>query len=126
MEDYRSAAVRHLADAKVLKDQGRPDNAGHLLGFAAECAIKYRIASLKPTADKPHGHLPEFLIVARKHLGPRSAYTTGMFDIIKGDIFKSWAVGRRYFVTGHTSQAELDEWFAVTTRLFASAGIKGK
>lgn len=125
MEDYRSAAVRHLADAKALSAQGRPDNAGHLLGFAAECAIKFRIASLKPMPDKPHGHLPDFLIVARKHLGPRTAYTTGMFDIIRADIFKTWAVERRYFVTGHTTQQELEEWFTVTARLFASAGIKG-
>jgi len=85
--DYESAAVRHFKDATALQASGRADNAAHLVGFAAECAIKHRICSLRPGIDVPHLHFPELLITARKHLGQRSGYTS-MYDVIRGDIFR--------------------------------------
>jgi len=123
MEDYKSAALRHLSDAETLRDGGRFDNAGHLVGFAAECAIKFKISTLTTDGAAPHGHLPDFLVVARKHLGARTRYS-GMYNIVKRDIFKSWDVGRRYETTGATVEQELDEWFSETRRLFAQAQIK--
>lgn len=45
-EDYQAAAIRHYLDASALRMAGRLDNAGHLIGFSAECAIKHRIDSL--------------------------------------------------------------------------------
>lgn len=122
-DDYEAAATRHLADAERLEVAGRLDNAGHLVGFAAECAIKFRIASLRPTAAATHGHFPDLLILARKQLGPRSNYT-GMYNVLKGDIFKDWHVNRRYQNTGLTTATEVTEWVIVTKRLFASAGLK--
>jgi hypothetical protein len=106
-----------------LRESGRADNAGHLIGFAAECAIKYRITSLRPGQNSPYGHFPELLVAARKHLGPRSSYTS-MYEILKADIFRGWDVNRRYLETGHTELAELTEWFDVTKRLFATARLK--
>jgi len=123
VEDYESAACRHFADAAALQASGRIDNAGHLIGFAAECAIKHRISTLRPGANSPHGHFPEILVAARTHLGARSGYT-GMYEVLKGDIFKGWTVNRRYSVTGHTDAADLSKWFAATKRLFATAGLK--
>jgi hypothetical protein len=52
-EDYQSAALRHFEDATTLRISGRYDNAGHLIGFAAECAIKHRIMSLRPAPTLP-------------------------------------------------------------------------
>ncbi|HIE9582139.1 TPA: hypothetical protein ACXRY6_000091 [Klebsiella variicola subsp. variicola] len=43
MENYREAAIRHLNDSEKLLESNSVDNAGHLIGFAAECAIKYKI-----------------------------------------------------------------------------------
>lgn len=122
-EDYESAAVRHFEDAETLRASGRGDNAGHLIGIAAECVIKHRILSIRPGANSPQGHFPEILIAARKHLGARSSYT-GMYNIVKGDIFRGWAVNRRYDETGHTDPADLIAWFATTKRLFAAASVK--
>jgi hypothetical protein len=124
-EDYGSAAARHFDDASALQESGRYDNAGHLIGYAAECAIKHRISSLRPGANCPHGHFPEILIAARKHLGARSQYT-GMYDIVKGDILKGWGVNLRYEATGHTTSADLTAWFTATRRLFATANLKGR
>ena len=122
-DNYESAAFRHFYDAAKLKTAGSIDNAGHLVGFAAECAIKYRISSLRTAVNCPHGHLPELLIAARKHFGQRSGYTA-MYDVVKADIFKGWNVNLRYDATGHTDPVELIKWFEVTRRLFATAGLK--
>jgi hypothetical protein len=102
---------------------GKFDNAGHLMGFAAECAIKHRITSLRPQLGAPHGHLPDILIAARKQLGQRANYTS-MFSIIKNDIFQNWHVNRRYCATGDTSNHEIAEWGEITKRILASASIK--
>jgi hypothetical protein len=122
-EYYESAAIRHLEDALTLQSSGRGDNAGHLVGFAAECAIKYQIENLRPQNNSPHGHIPELLIAARKHLGARVNYSN-MYDILKGDVFEGWNVNLRYYETGHTRKAELENWFSVTKRLFAIARLK--
>lgn len=124
MEKYDSAAIRHFEDAELLKDSGKLDNAGHLIGFAAECAIKHRISTLNSNTIVPHGHFPDILIAARKHLGQRSNYTTTMFDILKGDIFSGWHVNRRYYQTGNTTMPEIDAWFKATKRIFATACLK--
>lgn len=123
MEKYDSAAIRHFEDAQLLRASGKLDNAGHLIGFAAECAIKHKISSLTLDQENPHGHFPDFLIVARKHLGSRANYN-GMFNILKADVFSGWIVKRRYYQTGNTTLTELDSWFNVTRRLIASAGLK--
>jgi len=124
-QNYGSAATRHFEDASALHASGRLDNAGHLIGFAAECAIKHRITSLQPGQGSPQGHFPDILLAARKALGPRSGYT-GMFDVIRADIFRGWNVNRRYDETGHTEAAELLKWFEATKRLFATAGLKAR
>ncbi len=122
-ENYESAALRHFEDATALRSSGRFDNAGHLIGFAAECAIKHKIVALRPATNAPHGHFPDLLIAARKQLGPRSNYTS-MFDVLKADTFAGWQVNRRYDETGSTDEADVTKWFKATKRLFATAGIK--
>jgi hypothetical protein len=122
-DDYESAALRHFEDALKLQNDGRIDNAGHLIGFAAECAIKLRIKALRPDVNAPHGHFPELLNAARKQFGVRSGYT-GMYDLLKGDVFRGWGVNRRYESTGDVEQAEVDDWVRVTKRLFGAAGLK--
>ncbi len=44
IEDFASAASRHLRDAKLLLLEGRFDNAGYLVGYVAECGVKALIA----------------------------------------------------------------------------------
>lgn len=123
VEDYKSAAIRHFEDAMALRASGRIDNAGHLVGFAAECAIKFKILNLRPRNNSPHGHFPDLLIAARKHLGERANFSN-MYNVLKGDVFANWNVNRRYYETGNTSEAELSMWLSTTKRLFATAGLK--
>jgi hypothetical protein len=120
MENYRDSALRHYADANVLQSASKLDNAGHLIGFSAECAIKHAIASLNNSAEKPKGHFPDFVGIAKKHVDRRSA----IFTLLQGDLLSGWRVERRYHKSGETTSAELDSWFQNTRRLLGAAGIK--
>lgn len=122
-EDYQAAALRHYQDAQGLNDIARYDNAGHLIGFAAECAIKYRIYTLPIGETCPEQHLPHLLPAARKRLGERSGYSA-MYNLLKPDIFADWAVDFRYSPDGKIKKDNLIEWLSVTKRLFAAANIK--
>lgn len=64
MENYREAAIRHLNDSEKLLESNSVDNAGHLIGFAAECAIKYKIEL--NNNDNPKMHFPYILAAAKK------------------------------------------------------------
>lgn len=124
-ENYESAAFRHFEDATTLRASGRVDNAGHLIGFAAECAIKYRIVLLRSAINVPYAHFPGLLIAARKQLGSRSKYTS-MYDALKPGVFTGWHVNRRYDETGSTNEADLSRWFIETKKLFKTAELKVK
>ena len=104
VEDYEGAAIRHFVDAASLRKSGRRDNAGHLVGFAAECAIKHRISSLRRNPESPRGHFPELLAAARKRLGRRNDYTKCIK--LKADVFADWNINRRYCPTGHTTDED--------------------
>ena len=123
-EDYEAAAIRHYENAKFLRENGDIDNAGHLVGFAAECAIKFRIVSLQPGSSAPHIHLPDLLITARKKFHGRGL-GTNIYHIVKDDHFRTWDVSRRYWATKSTAETELEEWFIVTRRLLGAAGVRG-
>lgn len=58
MEFFYASALRHYKDAQILRAQGRYDNAVHLYGFAAECALKSLIAVYCDigTVKKKYGH----------------------------------------------------------------------
>jgi hypothetical protein len=51
-EDYFSAGLRHLRDARVLA--GASDNAAYLAGYVVECGLK-RVIQFYDNA-RPHGH----------------------------------------------------------------------
>ena len=122
-EDYQAAAIRHYQDAFALRNAGRLDNAGHLIGFSAECAIKYRIESLGSGDRFPGQHLPDMLVAARKRLGERSSYVS-MFNLLKSGIFADWAVDHRYSPTGKATSEQIAAWFVTTQRLLAAANIR--
>lgn len=126
MEKYDNAAIRHFFNARLLEKNGDLDNAGHLIGFAVECAIKHKISTLPANAKGPHGHFPDFQNIAIKHLQSRSGYSTSMLGILKKSILVGWCVDRRYYATGNTTQAELDSWFEDAKRVFACANLKVK
>ena len=120
-EDYSGAAIRHFSDATMLSAANKYDNAGHLIGFAAECAIKFRVEI--QTSESLVSHLPELLAPARKRLGSRANFST-MYSILKEDVLKGWAIDFRYAPTGKVTSPMYAQWESTTKRLMAAAGIK--
>lgn len=60
-DDFGQAAERHRRDAKKLAEHGRYQNAGHLIGFAAECLVKAELTRAGITIDWKSGlrcHFP--------------------------------------------------------------------
>lgn len=56
LDKYPVAAVRHLIDARILKDKDRRDNAMCHYAFAAECALKVMYANAFPKSGQGFGH----------------------------------------------------------------------
>jgi hypothetical protein len=73
-EVYSKAALRHFLDAEKLASCSRFDNAAHLVGFAAECAVKHCILELRLTVDAPHVHFPQLIEAAKRSLRGRNKH----------------------------------------------------
>ncbi len=57
-ECYKGAALRHFDDAHYLATDSRWDDAGDLMGFAAECSVKHAVQQHTRSAV-PHVHFPD-------------------------------------------------------------------
>jgi hypothetical protein len=122
-ENYSEAAYRHFADSVHLAESSRWGNAGHLLGFAAECAVKHCIKTLRPSAGAPHGHFPELLDIARKHMRTRrDAMMNTVLRIPK--LMDGWHVNLRYESDAAVGQQQYTAWRRHAARLLGAAGLK--
>ena len=121
-ENYSEAAVRHFADSAHLAKSSRWGNAGHLVGFAAECALKHRIATLRPAAAMPHSHFPDLADIARKHL--RSRRDTAMHTVLKiPRLMDGWSVNLRYEGDAAVGQGQYTAWRRHAARIIGAAGL---
>lgn len=102
--DFGQAARRHYRDALQLKEGRRLPNADHLLGLAAECALKaLMVASGAPhdpsgdLLEKAHrkhfnnGLWDEFLLCVSGRKRPRY-----LSKLPPDNPFEDWDVGQRY------------------------------
>lgn len=120
-EDYEASAIRHYKDAAALAAGEKLDNAGHLIGFAVECAIKHKIGILGEGELKQH--LPDILPAARKRLGSRQNFV-GMFNLIKGDVLAGWQVDQRYSQNNYVTRERFDDWQRQAQRILGAGGLK--
>lgn len=102
--DFREAAERHWTDGDILFRSARLANADHLLGLAAECALKAVMKALgmgvRPDGapqDKHHRvHInelwDEFVTFAHARGGARYALTLGAVP----NPFAGWDIAQRY------------------------------
>jgi hypothetical protein len=122
-ENYSEAACRHFGDSDHLASLSRWGGASHLVGFAAECAIKYRIETLRSAPGAPHGHFPDLVDIARKHL--RSRRDTAMHAVLKiPKLMDGWSVNLRYAGDAAVGQAHYIAWREHASRLIGAAGIR--
>jgi len=123
IEDYPAATLRHFADAESLAKKKRWVGAAHLIGFAAECAIKHKIKSLRPQHGAPHGHLPDLLTTARRHLSRRR--DTAFYAVLKvANLMQGWDVSLRYSQDSAVDEAQYSLWRDHAARLLGAAGLR--
>ncbi|WP_328533421.1 hypothetical protein OG836_29015 [Micromonospora zamorensis] len=123
MQNFDSAATRHLHDAALLHGSGRLPNADHLAGFATECALKAILISFlgaQQTTGKPystiggqkkdHGHLPGLWDEVKMVLNGRTGGPV-FSGLLTHNPFTGWSVNDRYGdgsgVTAQTLAARL-------------------
>jgi hypothetical protein len=122
-EDYQSAALRHLAEAEVLAANACWVGAGHLVGLAAECAIKHRIETLQPAQRAPHAHFPEIVEVAKRHLARRRDLALKILLNLP-NLMAGWMISLRYHSDDAVGKVEYDLWHSHTIRLVHAAGLR--
>jgi hypothetical protein len=118
--------MRHYRDAEALADDGRYDNAGHLIGFAAECALKHHF-NVTTTESSPRMHLPELASTMRKRFSarnPRQAVMRRLLDGFGAAFFSDWDVAHRYEADGVVSTELYHSWRVVTRRVLGAAGLR--
>lgn len=133
-QDFGSAAGRHLADSDHLVGLSSFDNASHLAGVAAECALKemliYHLGG-RATAGRPRtpsdaevGHLPQAWTLVAALPGLRGY--VGLATLLSAtNPFAKWTVSSRYSATGDTSEADARVHVEAARRLYqAYVGAK--
>ncbi|MBE8735504.1 hypothetical protein [Aeromonas veronii] len=122
-EQFANAAIRHYEDANALAASGRFDGAGHLIGFAAECAVKHGVLSIRADLDSLHGHFPFLVDVAKRHLSQR--FHHGLYTIIKKqDLMQGWEVHNRYSDNGTVSKVQFELWRSHACSLISAAKVR--
>ncbi len=120
---YDSSAIRHYKDASFLLDESCLDNAGHLVGFAAECAVKHAIQKLQNHSNPVYDHFPSLAAPARQQFQSRAQFHA-LANLIDANFLRNWDVNRRYKASGDATLPEVRGWFENARKIMAAAGIK--
>ena len=125
MESFEHAARRHFADAEDLADRQRMDNAGHLIGLAAECAVKHAVRHVVPNPRRIH--FPELTAEVRK-LGGRNSVVSQIRRALSPpaheSVFDDWSIAMRYRADGHVEDAQYRKWKVATGQIMSAASIE--
>jgi hypothetical protein len=124
---YNEAALRHYTDAERLAADERFDNAGHLIGFSAECAIKYAFAMTEVDDESPRVHLP--ILVNRvlkkiKNKNPREVPLLHVLMETRDGFFHDWRVAARYDADGCIDKPTYRKWERLAKRALGAAGLR--
>ena len=125
MECYEHAARRHFADAEDLAGRRRLDNAGHLIGLAAECAVKHAFRQAGPN-PRPI-HFPQLTAEVRK-LGGRHPVVSKIRRALSppehGSVFDDWSIAMRYRADGHVADDQYRKWKVAAGQIMSAASIE--
>jgi hypothetical protein len=120
--DYVDAAERHLADAELLRDQGRIANADHLYGLSAECSLKAVMESLGMKMkngvpeDKGHKvHMPELWAAFQSFAEGRLA-ARYLEPLNHDNPFSDWLVDQRYWARSAIPDAAMSNHEAAASQ----------
>jgi hypothetical protein len=127
MESYGAAAIRHYVDAETLAASDRLDNAGHLIGFAAECAVKCALNEAEPSATSPNIHFPDLANAALKRLISRRGREYPLRNLLESSrsgFFNDWQIAARYKADGHVNAETYKKWKSLAERTLCAANLR--
>ena len=125
MESFEHAARRHFADAEDLANRQRIDNAGHLIGLAAECAVKHAVRRVAP--NPPRIHFPKLTAEMRKFGGRNTVLhkvRRALSPPARASVFDDWYIAMRYCADGHVADAQYRKWKVAAGRIMSAASIE--
>jgi hypothetical protein len=126
-DSFPDSARRHRNDARSLATGHRFQNAGHLLGFAAECLAKEILANAGITIDKSSGfreHFPK--LGQRIRMDGRTRVMALLTPVVSTATFlDGWQAECRYEanLTLQDAETRFNSWWADVDPLFKAAGI---
>ena len=130
MENYADAALRHWHDAQLLEEDNRVENADHLYGFAAECAIK-KVLVVLPTYSTT-GILEETYKAHVNILWGKVNYQSlhksypRLSALLKStNPFSDWHVKQRYAADCEISKVAMESHKKSARRLLGSVNLNG-
>ena len=124
-DDYADAAVRHYRDAENLAERGRFDNAGYLIGYAAECAMKQKLRDLHSDPNRDFdGHHPGPQRQIRMFLEGRGLSGPWLSLVRNRSLFRGWSPDIRYASNGQINAGKYDGWKADAERVLSAAKLR--
>lgn len=126
METYDAAALRHLSDGDHLFRDGRIDNADHLFGISAECAIKWKLMPQLTTEAAVKAmkiHINDLWRKAVIHLKGRQSVL--LLSTLKsgGDPFSDWHIDQRYRASGQVIAETVERHRRACSRVMGAVGL---
>ncbi len=130
-EDYAVAATRHFRDGLLLEEGQRVLNADQFFGFAAECAIKSALVTLRgflvdgTLAPAYHKHINQLWDVVPLQ-GIQKRYR-GLVAVLKSlpQPFADWSTNHRYMPDAAVDEEAMKRHRLAAARILGSVGLKG-
>ncbi len=125
--DMRASAHRHINAAELLLETHRKDVAGYLLGWAAECALKYMMqkAGIKELplsqrqSDPYYAHFEGVKTLLDDCLQGRRDETLRKITR-QSSLMQHWATSMRYSDGKDIDPKWIDRWHADAKQLIAA------
>ena len=121
-EDFTAAAKRHWADAGLLADNERRENADHHYGFAAECALKSALRSMGCFQDEHRKHIN--VLWDKMQATHFQRRFPGLARLLAGaNRFKDWNVEQRYHGDGAVTEQAMQSHRDCAGRILIAANV---
>jgi hypothetical protein len=122
-EDFTAAAKRHWADAGLLAENERRENADHHYGFAAECALKYALQEMGYFRDEHRRWHIEILWNKLQAMAFQKGFPGLVGPLSANNPFSDWHVNQRYHADGMVSDQAMRNHEYWAQRLLKAAGV---
>lgn len=130
MTNFSDAAGRHWKDGELLFDSGRFDNADHLYGFAAECAVKSAVkltenAGAEGDIDERYRYHIDKLWdrVPAQQLSRNFPALSALLR--QQNPFSDWAASQRYQANNLITKVAVDNHRKMAQRLLGATQLLG-